>query len=130
MLQSQINQRELERQRKLQSMFLNYRVLEEKVRGMMSRYGIRNMDPEIMFMMSEAMKSRYTNIIQDLIAISRSSQSNSYLINKNSTPREITQVTAYNIVNPERIGGPLGGPPTMPSNPPTANALLMNPELP
>ena len=63
----------------------------------MSKYGLRNMDNEVMFMISEAMKCRYTNIIQELIAISRSSQSNSYLINKNSVAREVTEVHTFNI---------------------------------
>lgn len=80
-------------------MFLNHKILEEMLRSIMSKYGIRHMDPEIMFMISEAMKSRYTSIIQELISISRSSQSNSYLINKNSIPREITEVHTYNIQN-------------------------------
>ncbi|CDW83759.1 UNKNOWN [Stylonychia lemnae] len=100
---NQPNMREQDRQRRLQSMFLNYRVLEEKLRQTMSKYGIRNMDPEIMFLISEAMKTRYTSIITDLIAISRSSQSNSYIITKNSVPREIIDVHAFNIVSQNRM---------------------------
>jgi len=84
-------------------MFLNPKVLEERLNQVMSKYGIKRMDPEIMFMISEAMKSRYTNIITDLISISRSSQSNSYIITKNSIAREVTDVHAFNITNPNKM---------------------------
>lgn len=76
--------KEQERQRKLHSMFLNHRVLEEQLRGVMSRYGVKDIDPDVLFLISDAMKQRYTNIITELISISRSSQSNSYLTNKKS----------------------------------------------
>lgn len=54
-------------------MFVNYNVLEDRFKSMMDKYGIKNMDPEILFMVSDSIKTKYINIIKDLIAISRSS---------------------------------------------------------
>lgn len=55
------------------------------------------MNQEIMFMISDAVKSKYVDIIKELIKISRASQSNSYLTNKNSQPREVVEINAYNL---------------------------------
>lgn len=60
------------------------------------------MDPEIMFHISEAMRNKYSDIIKELISISRSSQSNAYLLHKNSIPREIVEVNAFNLVNKDK----------------------------
>lgn len=54
-------------------MFVNYKALEDRFRSTMMKYGLRAMDPEVLFMVSDAMKSKYINIIEELIAISRSS---------------------------------------------------------
>lgn len=66
---------------------------------------MRGFDPEILLMISDAAKAKYTNIIQELISISRSSQSNSYLVNKNSQPREVLDVHAFNVTNLDRVKG-------------------------
>lgn len=83
-------------------MFLNYKVLEERLKSTMHKYGIRDMDYEVMFMINDAMKHKYTDIIKDLIQISRSSQSNAYLTHKNSMPREIVEVNAFNLINKDK----------------------------
>lgn len=93
------SQRESEKQRKIQTMFLNYKILEEKVQSTMSKFGIRHMDSDVLFMINDAIKSKYIQILQELISISRSSQSNSYLTNKNSQPREVSDVHTYNVIN-------------------------------
>ena len=54
-------------------MFLNNRILEDRLKNAMHKYGIQQMDPEILFIMSEAMKNKYTEMIKELITISRSS---------------------------------------------------------
>jgi len=68
----------------------------------MSKYGIANMDPEVMFMVSDAMRNKYTEVIKNLISISRSSQSNAYLLHKNSLQREVVEVNTYNIINKDK----------------------------
>jgi hypothetical protein len=61
------------------------------------------MDPEILFVLSDAMKNKFTQIIKDLISISRSSHSYSYLTHKNSLPREVAEVNFYNLVNKDGL---------------------------
>ena len=56
----------------------------------MSKFGIKNMDSEVMEMLSDAIKQKYTTIITDLIDISRSHHSTAYLSQKQSLPQEIT----------------------------------------
>lgn len=89
--------REREKQRKYQSLFLNGKILEEKIRATMSKYGLREMDEEVIEMVSNAMKLKYTNMLTDLIEISRSHHSAAYLSQKQSLPLEVTQIHAFNL---------------------------------
>lgn len=41
-------------------MFLNGRILEEKLQSTMSKYGIKNMDADVIEMLSDAIKHKYT----------------------------------------------------------------------
>ena len=69
----------------------------------MRKYGIQHMDPDVLFLISDALKNKYSSIIQELIDISRSSQSNSYLSSKSSMPKEITEVHVHNQINKNRL---------------------------
>lgn len=48
-------------------MFLNYKILQERLKSTMTRYGIKEMDNEIMYMISDSMKNKYTEMIKELI---------------------------------------------------------------
>jgi hypothetical protein len=41
-------------------MFLSHKILEETMKDAMIKYGIRSIDPEVLFMISDAMKVKYT----------------------------------------------------------------------
>lgn len=63
----------------LKNMFLNFPVLNQIVESTMRKYGLRNsqseyacVDPEVLIMLSKAAEIKYTNIIRDLLNISRS----------------------------------------------------------
>jgi len=86
-------------------MFLNPRILEDKLSFIMIKYGIRGMDSDIMFMINDAIKEKYSNIITELVTISRSAKSDSYLVNKNSHPMEVTEVHASNVINLDKAAG-------------------------
>jgi hypothetical protein len=79
-------------------MILNPELLEKTIKSQMLKYGLSKLDSEVIYLMDYAMKSKYMNIIKELISISRSQQSNFYLYNKNSLPMEVTQVKANNII--------------------------------
>ena len=78
--------KEREKQRRYQNMFLNGKILEEKLQSTMSKYGLKNMDMDVMEMLSDAIKQKYTTIITDLIDVSRSHHSTAYLSQKQSIP--------------------------------------------
>jgi len=67
-------------------MFLNGKILEEKLQATMSKYGIKSMDADVLEMLSDAIKQKYTTIITDLIDISRCHHSTAYLSQKQSVP--------------------------------------------
>lgn len=55
------------RQRKLENMFMNYEVLDQVVSSTMKKFGLRSnspgpttVDPEILLMLSEGMKIKYS----------------------------------------------------------------------
>jgi hypothetical protein len=54
-------------------MKLNYKVLEERVRSAMIKYGIEKLDREVLYIMNNAMETKYQSIIKELISISRTS---------------------------------------------------------
>ena len=55
----------------MQSLFLNHKILEETLKSTMQKYGLQGMDPEVMVIISEAMKNKFAEIIKDLIKIHR-----------------------------------------------------------
>ena len=55
--------KEKEKIKKFQHLFLNPKILEEKLRMTMSKYGIKNVDLSVMQLMSDSIKTKYTNII-------------------------------------------------------------------
>ena len=98
-------QREQERQRRQSTMFLNAKILEENLASTLVKHGLRNMDADVPFMLNDAIKQKFTELLTDLVAVSRSAQSNSYLVNKNSQPREVTEVHVANVLNLDRAAG-------------------------
>jgi hypothetical protein len=52
-------------------MFLNPKILEERIKENLQKYGLNGVDPEIMFMINDAMKHKFTDIIKELIKIHR-----------------------------------------------------------
>jgi hypothetical protein len=63
-------------------MFLYGKVLEEKLQMTMAKYGLKTMDSDVIEMLSEAIKQKYTTIITDLIDTSRIHHSTAYLSQK------------------------------------------------
>lgn len=54
------------------------------------------MDYDVMNMVNDAIKTKYTNMISDLIEVVRSSQNTAYLSHKQTQPQELTEVHAFN----------------------------------
>lgn len=49
------------------------KILEERIKQAMAKYGIRHLNQEVLEIVNDAMLKKYTDIITDLIDISRSS---------------------------------------------------------
>lgn len=73
---------EREKELKQQQMFLYGKILEEMVHTTRAKYGLKSIDPEVLDMISEAAKHKYTSLITDLIETSRCNNSTSYLSQK------------------------------------------------
>ena len=86
-------------------MFLNPKVLDERLKDYMHKYGINQLDPEVHFMINDAMKHKFTEIIKELIKIHRTQNQCSYLQNKNSTTLEMTEIKAMNTILKDKHGG-------------------------
>ena len=62
----------------------------------MSKYGVKHLNPEVLEIVNDSMKKKYTDIVTELIDISRSSQSQSYLSHKASQVMETTEIHFFN----------------------------------
>ena len=60
-------------------MFLNPAILEDKLKRTLAKYGLRTMDLDVMSIVSEAAKNKFSEIISSLIEINRSNHNLGYI---------------------------------------------------
>jgi len=86
----------------LKNMFLYHPVLNQIIESTMRKYGLKNsgnefgcVDPEVFVILSKGFEMKYTDMIRQLINISRSQNALSF-VNKKFMPRDVIEVHASN----------------------------------
>mmetsp|Transcript_1693 Transcript_1693/g.1618 ORF Transcript_1693/g.1618 Transcript_1693/m.1618 type:complete len:214 (-) Transcript_1693:528-1169(-) len=78
--------------KELMDPFLTTPLLEERVKMAMSKYDLKKLDSGCLQLFNDAIKQKYSSMVNELIQISRSSASFNYVYNKQSLPGECKRV--------------------------------------